>query len=56
MRIFPVIWLTFGVGFAADTLVLRNITVVDGTGRPPFSATVVVQGERITQVEANAPK
>ncbi len=35
----------------AETLVLRNVTVIDGTGRPPLeSATVVVEGDRIKAV------
>ncbi len=36
---------------APATLVIRNVTVIDGTGRPPVSgATVVAQGSRIASV------
>ena len=35
----------------ASSLVIRNVTLIDGTGRAPLpNATVVVEGARITQV------
>jgi len=45
MRIDPVAQQTSRV------IVIRGVTLIDGTGRPPLAnATVVVQGDRITQV------
>lgn len=38
-------------GQAPPSLVIRNVTLIDGTGRPPLpGATVVVQGNRIASV------
>jgi len=38
-----------------STLVIRNVTLIDGTGRPAVhNATVVVEGARITQVTPQA--
>jgi len=52
-----VLLLPFFVGFASagpatpETLVLRGVTVIDGTGRPPVEgATIVVEGDRIKAV------
>jgi imidazolonepropionase-like amidohydrolase len=40
---------------APTALVIRGATVIDGTGRPPLAnATVVVDGNRITQVSTQA--
>ena len=40
---------------AASALVIRNVTLIDGTGRPAVqNATVVVEGARITQVTTQA--
>lgn len=55
MRTLFVVWLTCFVSYGADSLVLLNITIVDGAGKPPFSGNVIIQGERITHVAANAP-
>jgi imidazolonepropionase-like amidohydrolase len=34
-----------------QTLVIRNVTVIDGTGAPPFGpANIIIEGNRITQV------
>lgn len=45
-----------GTGFqAADTIVFRGATVIDGTGRPPIaSASIVITGDRITAVGPDA--
>jgi len=34
------------------TLVVRNGTIIDGTGAPPFEADVVVAGDRVVEVGA----
>jgi N-acyl-D-amino-acid deacylase len=43
-------WLLLGGNAHADVLI-RNATVYDGTGRPPFIADVRIQGERIAAIE-----
>jgi imidazolonepropionase-like amidohydrolase len=40
---------------AADSLLIQNVTVIDGTGQPPIAgATVLVDGERIVSVTAGS--
>ncbi len=42
-------------GAAADTLLIENITLIDGTGRPPVAgASVLIDGDRIKQISRNS--
>jgi imidazolonepropionase-like amidohydrolase len=51
LRLFVVAFISVSVSLSAETIVLRNVTVIDGTGRPPLeAATVVVEGDRIKSV------
>ena len=36
-------------------IVIRGATIIDGTGRDPFTGSIVVEGERITAVDGDAP-
>jgi len=39
----------------SSAIVIRGVTLIDGTGRPPLAnATVVVQADRITQITTQA--
>jgi imidazolonepropionase-like amidohydrolase len=41
---------------ASHSLVIRNVTVIDGTGGPPVAnSTVVIEGDRITAVGTDPP-
>ena len=33
-------------------VILRNASVLDGTGKPPFHADIAIQGERVAQIGA----
>lgn len=42
-------------GAAADTLLIENVTLIDGTGRPPVAgASVLIDGDRIKQISRNS--
>ena len=43
------------LGAAADTLLIENVTLIDGTGRPPVAgASVLIDGDRIKQISRNS--
>ena len=42
-------------GAAADTLLIENVMLIDGTGRPPVAgASVLIDGDRIKQISRNS--
>lgn len=49
-RITLLLWLTFSVFAQSDVVVIRGARVVDGTGSPAHTATVVIRGSRIESV------
>ena len=43
------------LGAAADTLLIENVTLIDGTGRPPVAGvSVLIDGDRIKQISRNS--
>lgn len=53
--IFANIALAGSFGAAADTLLIENVTLIDGTGRPPVAgASVLIDGDRIKQISRNS--
>ena len=62
--LFPALWLfvalaTLAPVVLADTLLIENVTLIDGTGRPPVAgASVLIDGDRISRIsrhEIDAP-
>ena len=50
-KLLLLLWLMFyGLNLFAADLLLRNVRVYDGTGKPPFSAEVRIHGDRITAI------
>jgi imidazolonepropionase-like amidohydrolase len=47
---------TLAAGQGAGVLVIQNVTLIDGTGRPPMpSTTVVIEGDRFLRIGPDAP-
>ena len=53
--IFASIVLGCAFGASADTLLIENVTLIDGTGRMPVSgASVLIDGDRIAEISRNS--
>jgi hypothetical protein len=55
LRAAALVLLLTGSAFAQDVLVIENVTLIDGTSRPPAQGvTVVIEGDRIRSVSTGA--
>ncbi len=52
--LFAILTLASAFAAAADTLLIENVTLIDGTGRPPVAgASVLIDGDRIKRISRN---
>lgn len=57
LRCLAAVALAFAAAASADTLLIENVTLIDGTGRPPTAgASVLIDGDRIRSVVRDASR